>query len=148
MKKFLSLIMLVAVISATAFATDGGKVNRAVEQAFSKTFAGAQFVSWKVIKDQNIHQAAFMFHNQRLQAFFDGEGNLIGTGRAIEPTNLPLMVSRSLSARYPGNTISEVVEYVQNEETSYIVTVMTEKAKLIVRANPIGTTYVFKKEKL
>ena len=147
MKKILSLVVLLAVMSAAAFATEDVKVNPFVEETFSKTFSGAQYVSWKVMKEENIHRATFLYNNERLNAFFDKDGNLIATGRFIKTSSLPLMVSRNLASKYPAGEIIEVVEYVQHEETSYLVTIETAKAIVTVRAYPIGTSYVFKKEK-
>jgi hypothetical protein len=147
MKKILSLVVLLAVMTATAFASEEVKINPIVEETFSKTFSGAQHVSWKVMTEERIHRATFLYNNERLNAFFDIDGNLIGTGRFIQTSNLPLLVSRNLAAKYPNSEIKEVIEYVQSSETSYLVTIETPKSVVTVRAFPIGTSYVFKKEK-
>lgn len=147
MKKILSLVVLMAVMATATFASGGAKVNPAIEESFSKTFAGAQYVTWKIMKDENIHHAAFTYQNQRLNAYFDADAKLIATGRHIHTSNLPLLVTRNLDEKFPTGKITDVIEYVQNEETSYLVTIETSKATVVVKANPIGSSYIFKKEK-
>ena len=80
-------------------------------------------------------------------AYFDEDGSLIAVGRFISGANMPLLVSKSLAKKYEGYQVLEVIEYVQGNETSYLVTLENEKNKLIVNAFGSGNSYVFKKEK-
>lgn len=147
MKKILSLVVLMAVISATALASGGANINPVVEKTFSKTFSGAQHVSWTVMTEEKIHRASFLLNNERVNAFFDVDGNLIATGRFIKTDDLSPMVRRNIESKFPESRILEVIEYVETNLTSYLVTFETAKAVITVRANGMGTSQILKKEK-
>jgi hypothetical protein len=148
MKKLLVIaVVFVSVCSYTVKAEEIKKANPRVEQAFANEFKGAQYVKWELIRKENIYQVHFIYNNERLDAFFDADGTLIGTGRFIAVSNLPLLVSKNVNEQYSGYQVREAVEYIKGNETSYLVTVENEKATLIVHVFNGGSSYVFKKEK-
>ena len=147
MKKLVvSLVMLVTVLG-TALASDGTKVNSRVESAFKKEFAGAKSVKWEVLKKSNLFQAHFIYNNERLNAFFDAEGNLVATGRFVAATSLPLLLRKNVYGKYKDYQVKDVIEYVQGQETSYLVALENEKTRLLVRGYISGSAYILKKEK-
>lgn len=147
MKKLVvSLAMFVAVFG-TALAADGGKINYRVEEAFKKEFAGAKSVKWEVIRNAELFQAHFLYNNERLNAFFDAEGNLVATGRFIAVANLPLLLRKNVFQKFKSFQIKDVIEFVQGNETSYLVSIENEKSKLLVHGYANGYSYIFKKEK-
>lgn len=147
MKKLVvSLAMFVAVFG-TALAADGTKISYRVEEAFKKEFAGATSVKWEVIRKHDLFQAHFIYNNERLNAFYDAEGNLIATGRYVSVAHLPLLLRKNMFEKYKGYEIKDVIEFVQGEETSYLISVENEKSKLLVHGYINGSAYIFKKER-
>jgi hypothetical protein len=148
MKKFLvSLVLFVSVFGISVQAAGDDKINPRAKEAFDKEFSGATYVKWEVLGKEGIYHAYFIHNNERLNAFYDEEGHLIATGRFIAESTLPLLVSKTIRARYDQYELRHVVEYINGNETSYLVTLENEKAKLVVQAYHSGSTYVFKKEK-
>jgi hypothetical protein len=151
MKKLVLTLVMFASLFGAAIASDGStkstNVNYRVEAAFKKEFAGATSVKWDLLRKENIYQAQFLYNNERLNAYFDSEGNLIATGRFVAVANLPLMLRKNIYERFNDYTIREVVEYSTTNETSYLVVVENEKAKLVVQGYVNGATTIFKKEK-
>jgi hypothetical protein len=151
MKKLVLTLVMSASIFAAAFASDGNTkeiiVSRRVEASFNKEFAGARAVKWDLIRTENIYQAQFLYNNERLNAYFDGEGNLIATGRFVSVNNLPLILRKNVAEKYNGYAMREIVEFSTNSETSYLIVFENEKAKLIVQGYINGSSTVFKKEK-
>ena len=148
MKKFLvSLVLFVSVFSVSVHAEGDDRVNPRAKESFEKEFRGATYVKWEVIGKDGISHAHFIYNNERLNAFYDEDGNLIATGRFIAESTLPLLVTRSLNAKYGQYEIRNVVEYINGNETSYLVTLENERVKLVLQAYHSGSTYVFKKEK-
>jgi hypothetical protein len=147
MKKLVvSLAMFVAVFG-TALAADGTKISYRVEEAFKKEFAGATSVKWEVVRKNDLFQAHFLYNNERINAFFDVEGNLVATGRYVAVAHLPLLLRKNILEKYKGYQVQHVIEFVQGEDTSYLISVENEKAKLLVRGYIGGSSYIFKKEK-
>lgn len=133
--------------TGSAFANEEVSVNSAVKQSFSKEFAGAQSVTWDAIASKDLFHASFVLNNERLNAYFNSEGVLIATGRFIAPENMPMLVSKGINARYSKYELTDVIEMISGNETSYIVMVQNEKAKVYVQAYSDGTTSVIKKER-
>ena len=147
MKKLVVSIAMFIAVFGTALASDGTKISYRVAEAFKKEFAGATSVKWEVIRKSDLFQAHFIYNNERINAFFDVEGNLVATGRYVAVANLPLLLRKNMFERYKGYQIKDVVEFVQGDETSYLISVENEKSKLLVHGYINGSAYIFKKEK-
>ena len=149
MKKLVLTLVMFASFFGAAIASDGSTkdVSNRVKASFNKEFAGATSVKWGLIRKENIYQAQFLYNNERLNAYFDSEGNLIATGRFVAVANLPLTLKRNVSEKYNEYSITEVVEYTANNETSYVLVLENERARLVVQGYINGGTSIFKKEK-
>jgi hypothetical protein len=169
MKKLVVSLAMFLAVFGTALAADGTKISYRVEEAFKKEFAGATSVKWDVIRkhdlyqahfiynnerinaffdvEGNLYQAHFIYNNERINAFFDVEGNLIATGRYVAVAHLPLMLRKNMIEKYKGYQVQDVIEFVQGDETSYLISVENEKSKLLVHGYINGSAYIFKKEK-
>ena len=112
MKKILSLVLFFAV-TASIFASEGTTVDSKIEKALLKSFAGAKHITWQTISGEKIHQATFIYNEQRLNAFFDADGTLLATGRSISENTLPLLVSRKISEKFESFDIKDITEYVK-----------------------------------
>ena len=146
-KNFLIALLVAVVFSGSSFANTGKSVNALVKQSFQKEFVGAQSVSWEVISDKDIFHASFIYNNERLNAYFDQEGNLLATGRYVKQENLPMLVSKGIDIRYKKFDVLESIEFVTGSETSYIIRLENEKLSLYVQAHSDGSTTLLKKEK-
>lgn len=122
------------------------KVHARIQSAFQKAFPGATVVSWERLKE-NICQAKFTLNNERLNAFFNEEGELVAIGRFIMKAALPLTVQRAVSNKYAADELQQVIEITQNNATSYLLSFENEQLKTEVQAYSDGKLIVFKKEK-
>jgi hypothetical protein len=59
-----------------------------------------------------------------------------------------LVVSKSLNQKYADASIIDVVEYIEKDGTSYLVTIHSDKKELVIHAFTDGSSYVFKKTKM
>lgn len=159
MKKFfISLTLFISVISTGVYAapvnnTDpvmpakgSDKVSARIQYAFKKEFAGAVAIKWEQLPE-NIYQVQFMYNNQRLNAFYDGNAELVATGRFIIEESLPLTVQTNIARKYASYRLLQAIELTRNNETSYLLTFESEQFKLEVLASTSGNMDVFKKEK-
>lgn len=159
MKKFfISLTVFISVISTVVNATPvnntdpvmpakgGDKVNTRIQYAFKKEFAGAVAINWEQLRE-NIYQVRFMHNNERLTAFYDGDAQLVATGRFINEQSLPLSLQTSVARKYASYRLVQAIELTRNNETSYLLTYENEQFKLEVLASDSGDIDLFKKEK-
>jgi hypothetical protein len=146
MKKIIvGLTLLLSLASFTAFARGEEKVSQETLLNFKKEFKAAENVSWAVADE--IATASFSMNGFRIQAYFDGDGQLLGTARTILFEQLPITVINSINNRFETAPVYGIVEYTRGAETFYCMTVETTKNKFNVRATSSGNISVDKKIK-
>jgi hypothetical protein len=146
MKKVSIIVLMVITIASSAFAGDNNALDFKGADAFKKMYPHATKVVYEVKKDYT--QVHFSWNNIDLQAFFDRQGNLIGTSRNIAVNDLPLAYVRNINNEYDGYTITEAIEFdhAQNGMSYYVSVINGEKAYVLNVATD-GTISVFKKMK-
>lgn len=122
MKKiFISLVFMLAVGLPAVLANEGSDSCEKVKQSFIKEFAGAQHVKWE---DLGEYQAAiFALNGYVMRAYFDIEGQLLGSAKEILYTQLPRAIVRSVNQRFAGAYFFDVIEVFNTEGTSYRISV-------------------------
>ncbi len=147
MKKIFVQTLFAVLLTGSLLANTGVTVNHQVKKSFEKEFAGAQAVTWESLSSRNIFHASFIINNERLNAYFNNEGELIATGRYIKSENLPLLASKAVAARFSKHEITEAIEYIAGNETSYIVKLNGPKNSISAQVFLGGNIAVLKKEK-
>ena len=148
MKKMFFAVLITVVSSAAAFANNANPVNEKVLKTFSSEFSNASNVSWTELKTKGLFHAVFTYNDQKLDAYFNDEGELMATSRSIDKKQLPLAITKELDSRYAKAFVSSgVTEFVSEGSTYYFVTVLTDKATLTLKAASDGSMYVYKKDK-
>lgn len=127
MKKIKTVLTaIVMLLSVSSFATDPENVSAAVKAAFQNDFAKASVVKWD--KTDDFYFASFLLNDVRVDAAYTEEGELIGTSRNIQASQMPLAVSLAIAEKYNGYQVSDVVtELTFASATRYYVTVSNEK---------------------
>lgn len=147
MKKLLFQTVFAVLLTSSAIANPDASVNQRVKKSFEKEFVGAESVSWEAFKSKNIYHASFIFNNERFNAYFDEEGMLLATGRYIKSENLPLVVGKTIANRFQKSTVNEVIEYITDNQTSYIVVLDEEKYTVYAQVSIEGSITILKKKK-
>ena len=135
---------ILSVITATAFvgARPGGNP---AEATFQKEFSGATHVKWNEGKD--IISATFVLSDSRIIAYFNSEGELIGTERSVLFNQLPLNVIKEINNRYGDAPIFDIVEYTSGTETFYGMVADTPTKRLKLKISAEGDVTVQHREK-
>lgn len=139
--------MLISIVSYANHPEPGDKVSPRLKAALEKEFTGARGIVWESMEEHQLYHARFIYNNERVNAFFAKEGELVATGRYIDPANMPMNVARQVAAKYSSYEMQDVIEYSRNGETSYVISVQNEKHRIVLEAFSSGNMYVFKKEK-
>lgn len=140
MKKI--IIMLAVVVSSlTAFARKEN-VSETVLNAFDKEFAGVKDVQWSTIGGN--YQAAFVFNNQYVTAFYQADGELLKLTRNISLPDIPLCLQTSLKNNYSQYWISDLFEISNTKKTSYYITLENADSKIVLKSRSSGKWKVVK----
>jgi hypothetical protein len=141
MKKII-ITLAIAISSLAAFATEE-PVSSAVLNAFNKEFAGVKGVQWT--NTDKYVKASFIFNGQNVNAFYDGDAQLIALTRNISSLQLPISLQSSLKNQYKGYWISDLFEMSNHDGTSYYITIENADSKFVLTSSGNSKWTTFKK---
>lgn len=145
-KKVSIIALMVLTIATSAFAGDKNALDFKGADAFTKMYPHATKVAYEVKKE--FTQVNFTWNNIDLQAFYDKQGNFIGTSRSIEVNALPLPYVMKINHDYEGYKITEAIEFDHAQNgMSYYVSVTNGDKVYVLNVSPDGDISVFKKMK-
>lgn len=147
MKRLITGLAFTLVLGVNMAMANDTKVSRYAEESFKKEFAGAEYVNWQ--KAGDYYMATFNYQGQRLNAYFEEDGQLRSTTRYIEYKSLPLNVVKKLQERFAGAVTDEnILEVAKSTGTTYLITVKEGKKQYLVEADAGGNISIVKKQKL
>ena len=148
MKKLLFTALIALSIVTTAFADDvkkvksTTKVNAKALSNFAKQFEFASNISWTA-KPAYV-KASFTMNNVRMEAFYDYQGNMIGSSHAICLDDLPTNAKRLFAKRYAGYTVKEAIQFDGMDESAFYISAENDTQSVILKVSS-GMLSVFKK---
>lgn len=135
MKKLFISALLAATLATSAFAADG-KVDYYVLTNFKVQFENASDVKWSAGKDYM--KAAFSLNNERMEAFYNTNGELIGTTKSADLNNLPIKAKRAFAKKMEGYTVKEAIRFEGIDESAYYISAENEKGSVILKIDDKG----------
>ena len=131
MKKMI-LTLAIAISSLATFAREE-KVDPKVLDAFKNEFTNAKDVKW--VTGSNYYQAAFVYNEKHVFAYYSTEGELLGLTRYISPADLPMSLQISLKKNGNNYWISDLFEVAKNETTVYYITLENADTKVVLKSS-------------
>lgn len=141
MKKIIIAALFAASIISSAFAADASKVSLKVMDSFKKQFRNASQVEW-TIKEQ-FTKADFTVNGIQVEAFFDKEGELIGTSRHADFNQLPLSAIEKIKLDYANYQVSSTIEFDQKGDRNFYVSLEKGNKKQILTVSLYGDVSKF-----
>lgn len=143
MKKLFIAALFVVAAGSTAFAADvTTKVNYKVKSNFESRFHGAQNVVWSATNAYL--KASFSIADENVEAFFDGEGDLIGLSRKVDLKRLPLNAIQKIKKEYASYRVKEALEFDRDGDKSYFLSLEDGTKKQILEVSLYGAVSKFK----
>jgi predicted DNA-binding protein len=144
MKKLLMAALLTVSVAASAFAKDVNKVSALAQGNFRSEFKKASDVSWSAA--ENYVKASFIYNNERMEAYYNTNGDKIGTVKAITIDELPLNAKRTFAKKYASYTVKEAIEFDGDESTDYYISAENDKESVVIKVGASGVS-TFQKTK-
>lgn len=146
MKKLSIVALFALTLISTAFASKTINPEFKGSENFNKTFPQATEVVFRVM--ERYTEVNFSWHNLKLQAFYDQDGNQIGTSRKIAVIDLPLSYLLAIKKEFPGYEPTEAIEFDHTDTgLSYYVTIVAPEKAYVLEVASNSTISVFKKMK-
>lgn len=147
------LIMLLSVISLTAFSNNSTKtvnsinnnVSKLVQTGFDKTFPDAVNVSWSSVGE--FKKASFEVNGQFLISFFNEQGEQVAISRNLSLSQLPIPTANSLRDKMEGKWLTELFEFSKENLCTYYATLEDAGYKYIIKSENGGLWSLYKKTK-
>ena len=141
--KTIIVTLAMMITTGTAFAGEE-KVNEKVLIAFQNEFNTAREARWTT--GDNYFMVEFLYNEQRVFAYYNNDGELLGLSRYMSTLELPVMLQSKLKANYSGYWVSDLFEVAKNDNTSYYITLENADTKMVLKSE--GSEWkVYKKEK-
>ncbi len=137
---------------------EGVTVSTVAQSNFNADFKDAKNVEWKRI--ETFDKASFTTKDgQRMSAYYDIEGNLVGATQFKTFADLPKNGQKDIEKNYKDYTVGQVVFYDDNEnndtdmiiygvqfedQDNYFVEMSKGTDKIVLQVNPTGEVFFFK----
>jgi hypothetical protein len=133
---FAAMLLLV---SSTTFAGDTNEtvISSKVRRSFEKDFAGVQNATWD--KKDGVYIVTFEVNQQKNEAAYTSEGELVASSKVIARAELPATVLRSVEQKFAGYSFSPTATEITYEgDTNYYLNVANDKHTLKLKVDSFG----------
>lgn len=144
MKKLFFAALFAIAVASSAFAGPGN-VNVRVLNNFNAAFKNATGTTWSAAG--NYAKATFIHNNIRTEAFYNTEGELIGTSKGISMDEIPVKAKRTFAKKFDGYTVKEAILFEGADETAYFISADNDTGSVIVKVGENDQVSIFKNTK-
>lgn len=142
MKKFFFAALVTVAIATSAFA-GSNNVNVLVLNSFNHAFRNASNVAWTSREDYA--KATFTLDDVKMEAFYNPNGELIGSSKGIKMDELPVNAKRTFAKKFSGYTVKEAIRFEGNDESAYYISADNDTESVIVKVSDNEQVSTFKK---
>jgi hypothetical protein len=137
---------------------EGNMVSNQAKSNFEMDFGNVSGAQWKRVDTYD--EVTFTANGVKEKAFYDGDGNLVGTTQKKTFADIPARAQKEIKEKYKDYSIGPVVFFDDNEandtdmilwatqfddEDLYFVELTKGPEKIIVKVDPSGGVGFFKK---
>jgi hypothetical protein len=133
MKKNILMAIIALAIFTTAFAGETNNVDFRVLNSFKNEFSNYQDLSWKTTN--TYVKASFIMNNEKIEAFYNYDGTLMGTSKSIAFDKLPESAVRKITTKYPfpPYSLQKCIETTDAQgEVNYYISLLNENQQTII----------------
>jgi hypothetical protein len=145
MKKLFITALAAIAIGTSAFAAPAS-ISKKVNAHFRSSFSNASEISWT--KTEKFNKASFLIDNEKIEAFYDTYGDLIGTSKSIQFDKLPKSAIETITSKYtfPDYQVLECIEFVNaDNEKNYYVSMDKNDATVVLEITKKGMVSLYNK---
>ncbi len=128
----------------SAFASGPEEIDQKVTSHFSDVFKNATGITWLVTDLYT--EASFEWMNQKMEAFYDNNGDYFGVSREISAGSLPAEALKTINKKYDGNVVTQAIEFddAQNKPNYYVL-LKNPRSSIILKVSAEGEISIFSK---
>ncbi len=131
MKKLFFAALIAVSVSANAFAQEVNQIDERAIESFESAFAGASGVEW--VSKENFTKASFLQNEQKVEIFYNSDGEFIASTRQIKMEAVPTSIQRIIAKSYSNYTVKEAFKFQANDETAYYIAAENEDENIVLK---------------
>jgi hypothetical protein len=139
MKKFLTIVFIAVLFVTNVSASGHQKVSNKAITHLAANYSTAKDVSWTV--SDNFEKASFTAGNEKVDVFYDGYGELVGSAKTMAFDKLPKSALAILTTEYtfPDYQLTDCIEYTDADDNkSFYVSFGTNEERIILSVSASG----------
>ena len=147
MKKVFLMALIAIAAGTSAFAASSSAANKVAEH-FAASFSKAKNVSWK--SNPGFEKVSFELGNEKINAFYNTDGELIGTSKNLAFDKLPKAAIETITTKYtfPEYQVQDCMEFTNSDnEKNYYVSFNKTNETIVLEITKAGMVSVFAKTK-
>lgn len=137
---------------------EGKDVSIVSKNNFATEYGNVPNVKW--VRSSNFDEATFIKDGKEMRAFFDDEGNLVGTTSHVKFADLPEKAQKEIKAKYNDYSINPAIVFFDDNEKvdtdmilygtqfedadNYFVELSKGTKRIVLQVNPEGMVTFFK----
>ncbi len=140
MKKLFILALIAIATGTSAFAGPSSKAS----EHFAAAFSTAKNVSWKTT--DRFEKVSFVLNNEKVDAFYGTDGELIGTSKTMAFEKLPKSALEIITTNYtfPTYQVKDCIEFDDvNNGKNYYVSLDKANETIALKITPSGIVTVY-----
>ena len=145
MKKIFIAALFAVTFITSAFAADVTNINTNIMKNFTSSFKNATNVL--TVAGEDYTKVSFTLEDQKMEAFYDAEGEMIGLSRTIKVENLPVEAKRTFARKYAAYTAKEAIYFEGINESAYFISADNTIDTIVFKITDDNNVSTFKKVK-
>lgn len=144
MKQFILAATLLFSLSAFASPNYSADITAAAKKSLINKYGNNANIEWK--ENAGFNKASVLVEKQKVEVFYDHQGDLIATTKTIDFDKLPKSAIQSITTRYtfPEYNLKECIELVDNyNNKKYFVSMKTGKERVILEISKNGAVSTY-----
>ncbi len=138
------MIALVVIATGTSAFAGPRTISTKVTDHFTTSFKQAKNITWKA--DDRFDKVSFMLGGERVDAFYDVEGDLIGTSKTVAFDKLPKSALEVITTKYtfPDHQLKDCIQFTNaGNEKNYYVSFDKKNETVVLEITKSGIVSVF-----
>lgn len=131
---FFAIVLMISFFAQTIQAAEP-KMSANVVTTFQAQFGDAENAQWSVV--ENLFKVTFTLDEQSMFAFYDGEGDLVVTGKYLTAKQLPKAAQKHLAEAAKGYRITEVFQIDNGTDSKYYVSLAGESGSKVIESKGV-----------
>jgi Protein of unknown function (DUF2874). len=132
MKLFIIMLSLGSLLVTKSVKAGDEKVSPVIANAFQRSFNNVKEVKWS--EANGLYKAEFVYNNQYMTSYFNGDGELIANSKHISSESLPSRLQASLKKYMDQYWISDLFSVSTEEGTVYYVTLKSGDEEVMLQS--------------